>query len=112
MVDLKFVVSILVCLPQVGGIPAVLKYLLDKGFIDGDCITGLLSLTNSILSLTKSNSFMIVIASLMFMCVWVFVLSGCAVTGKTLAENLAGCPPLSEGQASEPFALFTTESLL
>lgn len=46
-------------LHKVGGIPAVQKYLLDKGLIDGDCIT---------------------------------------VTGKTLAENLAGCPALSEGQ--------------
>lgn len=46
-------------LHKVGGTPAVLKYLMEKGFIDGNCIT---------------------------------------VTGKTLAENLAGCPPLSEGQ--------------
>lgn len=46
-------------LHKVGGTPGVLKYLLDKGLIDGDCIT---------------------------------------VTGKTLAENLAGCPALSEGQ--------------
>ncbi|KAI5079483.1 hypothetical protein GOP47_0004962 [Adiantum capillus-veneris] len=46
-------------LHKVGGTPAVLKYLLEKGFIDGDCIT---------------------------------------VTGKTLAENLEGCPALSEGQ--------------
>ncbi|MCO5593147.1 hypothetical protein L7F22_047153 [Adiantum nelumboides] len=46
-------------LHKVGGTPAVLKYLLEKGFIDGDCIT---------------------------------------VTGKTLAENVKGCPPLSEGQ--------------
>jgi hypothetical protein len=37
----------------------VLKYLLQKGFIDGSCMT---------------------------------------VTGKTMAENLAGCPDLSEGQ--------------
>ena len=46
-------------LHKVGGVPAVLKYLLEKGLIDGSCMT---------------------------------------VTGKTLAENLAGCPPLSEGQ--------------
>eukprot|EP00250_Pteridium_aquilinum_P009790 c18938_g1_i1 orf=359-2212(-) len=46
-------------LHKVGGTPAVIKYLLEKGFIDGDCIT---------------------------------------VTGKTLAENVAGCPGLSEGQ--------------
>ena len=37
----------------------MLKYLLEKGMIDGSCMT---------------------------------------VTGKTMAENLAGCPPLSEGQ--------------
>lgn len=43
----------------VGGIPAVLKYLLGKGLIHGDCLT---------------------------------------VTGKTLAENLANVPDLSEGQ--------------
>ena len=43
----------------VGGIPAVLKYLLGKGLIHGDCLT---------------------------------------VTGKTLAENLADLPDLSEGQ--------------
>ena len=24
---------------QVGGVPAVLKYLLEKGFIDGSCLT-------------------------------------------------------------------------
>lgn len=46
-------------LHKVGGVPAVLKYLLEKGLIDGSCMT---------------------------------------VTGKTIAENLAGCPPLSEGQ--------------
>jgi len=43
----------------VGGIPAVLKYLLAKGMLHGDCLT---------------------------------------VTGKTLAENLADVPSLSEGQ--------------
>jgi dihydroxy-acid dehydratase len=46
-------------LHKVGGVPAVLKYLLEKGLVDGSCMT---------------------------------------VTGKTLAENLAGCPPLSENQ--------------
>ena len=46
-------------LHKVGGTPAVMKYLLDAGLIDGSCMT---------------------------------------VTGKTVAENLAGCPPLSEGQ--------------
>eukprot|EP00873_Tetraselmis_striata_P039895 jgi/Tetstr1/460159/TSEL_005475.t1 len=46
-------------LHKVGGTPAVLKYLMQKGFIDGSCMT---------------------------------------VTGKTMAENLAGCPDLSEGQ--------------
>jgi len=46
-------------LHRIGGVPAVLKYLLSKGMIDGRCIT---------------------------------------VTGKTLAENLESCPPLSEGQ--------------
>lgn len=46
-------------LHKVGGTPAVIKYLLERGLIDGDCIT---------------------------------------VTGKTLAENVASCPPLSEGQ--------------
>lgn len=46
-------------LHKIGGVPAVLKYLLSKGLIDGRCIT---------------------------------------VTGKTLAENLESCPPLSEGQ--------------
>ena len=43
----------------VGGIPAVLKYLLKEGLIHGDCLT---------------------------------------VTGKTLAENLATVPDLTEGQ--------------
>ena len=43
----------------IGGIPAVLKYLLEKGFLKGDCLT---------------------------------------VTGKTLAENVADLPGLSEGQ--------------
>ncbi|HUE15852.1 MAG TPA: dihydroxy-acid dehydratase [Planctomycetaceae bacterium] len=46
-------------LHQVGGIPAVLKYLLEKGLIAGDCLT---------------------------------------VTGKTLAENLAGLPGFKTGQ--------------
>ncbi|KAL3686988.1 hypothetical protein R1sor_013297 [Riccia sorocarpa] len=46
-------------LHKVGGVPAVLKYLLEKGLIDGSCLT---------------------------------------VTGKTLAENLESCPPLSDGQ--------------
>lgn len=46
-------------LHKVGGVPAVLKYLLEKGFIDGSCLT---------------------------------------VTGKTLAENLAVCPSLTDGQ--------------
>lgn len=46
-------------LHKVGGVPAVLKYLLEKGFIDGSCMT---------------------------------------VTGKTLAENLSECSPLSHGQ--------------
>ena len=44
----------------VGGVPAVLKYMLAKGMLHGDCIT---------------------------------------VTGKTLAENLAAVPDLSEGQS-------------
>ncbi|VAW92910.1 Dihydroxy-acid dehydratase [hydrothermal vent metagenome] len=46
-------------LHNVGGIPAVMKYLLEKGLIDGDCLT---------------------------------------VTGKTVAENLASVPGLSDGQ--------------
>ena len=44
---------------KVGGTPAVLKYLLEKGLLHGDCLT---------------------------------------VTGKTLAENLASVPGLTEGQ--------------
>ena len=46
-------------LHRVGGVPGVLKYLLEKGMLDGRCRTA---------------------------------------TGFTLAENLAACPPLSEGQ--------------
>jgi dihydroxy-acid dehydratase len=46
-------------LHEVGGIPAVMKYLLANGLINGDCLT---------------------------------------VTGKTVAENLADVPGLSEGQ--------------
>jgi len=46
-------------LHRIGGTPAVLKYLLEAGMVDGSCMT---------------------------------------VTGMTLAENLKGCPPLSEGQ--------------
>lgn len=46
-------------LHQVGGTPAVMKFLLEEGLLNGDCMT---------------------------------------VTGKTLAENLADLPSLSEGQ--------------
>lgn len=46
-------------LHSIGGIPAVLKYLLEKDLLQGDCLT---------------------------------------VTGKTLAENVADVPGLSEGQ--------------
>ncbi len=46
-------------LHAVGGIPAVMKYLMEHGLINGDCLT---------------------------------------VTGKTIAENLADLPGLSEGQ--------------
>jgi len=46
-------------LHNVGGTPAVMKYLLDKGLLDGLCMT---------------------------------------VTGKTIAENLAALPELTEGQ--------------
>ncbi len=46
-------------LHKVGGTPAVMKYLLEKGLLNGDCIT---------------------------------------VTGKTIAENLADLPGLTEGQ--------------
>ncbi len=46
-------------LHKIGGLPAVMKYLLKNGFLHGDCLT---------------------------------------VTGKTLAENLAELPDLSEGQ--------------
>ena len=46
-------------LHAVGGTPAVLKYMLDEGFLDGDCMT---------------------------------------VTGKTLAENIAPLPGLTQGQ--------------
>jgi dihydroxy-acid dehydratase len=46
-------------LHKVGGTPAVMKYLLDKGLIDGSCMT---------------------------------------VTGKTIAENLAPLPGLTQGQ--------------
>ena len=44
---------------RIGGTPAVMKFLLDAGMIDGKCIT---------------------------------------VTGRTVADNLSACPPLSEGQ--------------
>ncbi|OQY48369.1 MAG: dihydroxy-acid dehydratase [Candidatus Parabeggiatoa sp. nov. 2] len=44
---------------NIGGTPAVMKYLLEKGLLNGDCLT---------------------------------------VTGKTVAENLADLPKLSEGQ--------------
>ncbi|MCK5877905.1 MAG: dihydroxy-acid dehydratase [Candidatus Marithrix sp.] len=44
---------------KIGGIPAVMKYLLEKGLLDGNCLT---------------------------------------VTGKTIAENLADLPSLTEGQ--------------
>ena len=46
-------------LHHIGGTPAVMKYLLDNGLLNGDCMT---------------------------------------VTGKTLAENLAGLPELASGQ--------------
>jgi len=46
-------------LHNVGGIPAVMKYLLEKGMLNGDCLT---------------------------------------CTGKTIAENLADLPALTEGQ--------------
>ena len=46
-------------LHQVGGVPAVMKYLLKEGLLHGDCLT---------------------------------------VTGKTVAENLASVPDLSDGQ--------------
>lgn len=46
-------------LHEVGGIPAVMKYMLEKGMLHGDCIT---------------------------------------VTGKTIAENLADVPSLTDGQ--------------
>ncbi len=46
-------------LHNVGGTPAVMKYLLEKGFLHGDCLT---------------------------------------VTGRTVAENLADLPGLTEGQ--------------
>jgi len=46
-------------LHTVGGTPAVLKYMLQEGYLHGDCLT---------------------------------------VTGKTMAENLAECPGLKEGQ--------------
>ncbi len=46
-------------LHKVGGTPAVMKYLLEKGLLDGSCLT---------------------------------------VTGKTVAENLASLPGLSQGQ--------------
>ena len=56
-------------LHEVGGTPAVMKYLLEEGLITGDCMT---------------------------------------VTGRTVAENLADCPALTEGQPiirplAEPF---------
>jgi dihydroxy-acid dehydratase len=46
-------------LHEVGGVPAVMKYLLENGLINGDCLT---------------------------------------VTGRTIADNLADLPGLSEGQ--------------
>lgn len=46
-------------LHEVGGVPAVMKLLLEEGLLHGDCLT---------------------------------------VTGKTIAENLAGCASLKEGQ--------------
>ncbi len=48
---------------QVGGTPAILKYLHERNYIDGSCMT---------------------------------------VTGKTMAENLAACPGLKEGQQVGP----------
>ena len=44
---------------RVGGVPSVMKYMLEKGMLHGDCLT---------------------------------------VTGKTIKENLANVPPLTEGQ--------------
>jgi dihydroxy-acid dehydratase len=46
-------------LHSIGGTPALMKYLLERGFLHGDCMT---------------------------------------VTGKTLAENIEGLPPLQAGQ--------------
>ena len=52
-------------LHQYGGVPAVMKYLLNNGLLHGDCLT---------------------------------------VTGKTLAENLAGAPDLEFRKAEDYFS--------
>lgn len=52
-----------ICMAQVGGVPAVLKYLLEKGFIDGSCLTGmrissiLICISVAVLYVTYSGNF-------------------------------------------------------
>jgi dihydroxy-acid dehydratase len=82
-------------LHAVGGTPAVMKYLLDKGFIDGSCLVSLLSKVKktdtspaTCLSLPQRSQ----------------SLSACpppppqTVTGKTVAENLRDVAGLKAGQ--------------
>lgn len=68
---------------QIGGTPAVIHYLLEKGLLDGDCMTGMWGNLSSWLSFSWfSNN------------IYIFV----TVTGKTLAENAKHFLSLSEGQ--------------
>ena len=67
---------------RIGGTPAVMKYLMEKGFIDGSCLVSKSTQVQCAhqSSLTPSSSL------------------SQTVTGKTVAENLKDLPGLSAGQ--------------
>ncbi|KAF4367273.1 hypothetical protein G4B88_026780 [Cannabis sativa] len=72
---------------KIGGTPAVIRYLLELGFLDGDCMTGKLDSDCLHLLLISCTAALVNIINFFS-----------PVTGKSLAENAKSFLPLSEGQ--------------
>ncbi|KAL4274147.1 hypothetical protein GQ457_13G029060 [Hibiscus cannabinus] len=76
-----------------GGTPAVIRYLLDHKYLDGDCMTGTSNLI--LLHFFVYCNFQALIFNILNICCNGF---STLVTGKTLAENAESYPRLPDGQ--------------
>ncbi|KAK9003985.1 hypothetical protein V6N11_001803 [Hibiscus sabdariffa] len=78
---------------ETGGTLAVIRYLLDHKYLDGDCMTGMSNLI--LLHFFVYCNFQALISNILNICCNGFFT---LVTGKTLAENAESFPRLPDGQ--------------